>query len=165
MILIFLSAAIVATAFFLRLGFYLRALGGQKVTELPVVDGDQYRPMLRLLSDGDLRFMSADRRAGARRRTLFREYLRELTDDYGKLLAGVRLVMVGSAVERPDLARILVVNRLSFAMAACRLEIYLLLHSFGVMNSAILELEIFGLVDSVHLLRRLFPVESAVWGA
>lgn len=158
-------AVIPASLLALRFALHFSALGQCKVTELPEIDTDRYRPMLRLLSDPDLASMKQQRNALAARRALFREYLRALTADYGRLLAGIRLLMVSSEAERPDLAKILMTKRLSFALAVSRIEFCLVLHALGLASSEFLELEVFGLLDASLLLRRLYPVESAVWGA
>jgi hypothetical protein len=121
---------------------------------------DRYRPMLRLLSNDDLAFVSADARLQrtlrARRRDLFRGYLRCLTTDYARLLAGVREAMVHSGVDRPDLARALAKNRVLFAIAICKVEFRLALHATGVGN-----VDISGLVDALEALRGQVSVLSA----
>ena len=70
--------------------------------------------MLRLLSDEDEEFVADPalrRKLRTQRCDLFREYLRSLTEDYRVILAGVRLLMTQSDIDRPDLARALVRNR------------------------------------------------------
>ncbi len=117
-----------------------------------VVSADRYRPMLRLLSDEDLEFVSRNSRLRrilrARRRELFRSYLRCLMRDYAHLLAGVRTVMVRSGMDRPDLAQALVKNRVLFVMAICKVEMRLTLHAVGVGH-----VEISGLVNALEALR------------
>jgi hypothetical protein len=118
----------------------------------PSLAADRYRPMLRLLSDADLAFVSADsklqRSLRARRRDLFRGYLRCLTKDYARLLAGVRQAMILSGADRPDLARALAKNRALFALAICKIEFRLALHATGVGS-----VDISGLVDAMETLR------------
>jgi hypothetical protein len=113
---------------------------------------DRYRPMLRLLSDDDLAFVAADsklhRTLRARRRDLFRGYLRCLTRDYACLLAGVRQAMVHSGVDRPDLARALAKNRALFAIAICKVEFRLAMHATGFGS-----VDISALVDALEALR------------
>ncbi len=83
------------------------------------------------------------------RRDLFGGYLRCLTTWIGgRLLAGVREVMVQSGVDRPDLARALAKNRVLFATAICKVEFRLALHATGVGN-----VDISGLVDALEALR------------
>ena len=112
----------------------------------------RYRPMLRLLSDDDLAFVSADRKLRrslrTKRRRLFRGYLRCLTRDYARLLAGIRQTMVQSGVDRPDLARALAKNRVFFAIAMCKVEFRLAMHATGFGR-----VDISGLVDALEALR------------
>lgn len=125
-----------------------------------VVSADRYRPMLRLLSDEDLGFVSRNsslrRTLRSRRRELFRSYLRCLMRDYAHLLAGVRTVMVRSGVDRPDLAQALAKNRVLFVMAICKVEMRLTLHAVGVGK-----VEISGLVDALEALRGQVNVLSS----
>jgi hypothetical protein len=117
-----------------------------------VTTADRYRPMLRLLSKEDLAFLPADcklqRALRAKRRELFRGYLRCLTRDYAHLLAGVREAMVHAGMERPDLAKALVKNRVLFAIAICKVEFRLALHAAGSDS-----VEVSGLVDAFEVLR------------
>src|SRR5580658_6611197 len=72
---------------------YMRTLDAHTQSAAPVVDGERYRQMLRLLSPEDTGLISDPalrRKLRTQRSGLFREYLRNLTEDYGKLLAGVR---------------------------------------------------------------------------
>jgi hypothetical protein len=141
----------------------MRSLRLQPMGEItgssPVLGADRYRPMLRLLSDDDLAFVSADsklhRTLRARRRNLFRGYLRCLTRDYARLLAGIRQAMVHSGVDRPDLARALAKNRVLFAIAICKVEFRLALHATGVGS-----VDISGLVDALEALRGQVTVFS-----
>jgi hypothetical protein len=120
--------------------------------------------MLRLLADGDLEFAGANRvlrgRIRARRRELFRGYLRCLTKDYARLLAGLRQLMAESGVDRPDLAKALAKNRLMFALALCRIEVNLQLHTFGVGK-----VDVSGLVDALDALRNAVSVMTPATGA
>jgi hypothetical protein len=123
---------------------------------------DRYRPMLRLLSDDDLAFVSADskmyKKLRARRRDLFRGYLRCLTRDYAHLLAGIREAMLMSGVDRPDLARALAKNRVLFAVAICKVECRLALHATGVGN-----VDVSALVDALEALRSQVGVLSTAF--
>jgi hypothetical protein len=108
--------------------------------------------MLRLLSDDDFRIVSANpglRKAlRAQRCRLFRGYLRCLTRDYGRLLAGLRHAMVQSGIDRPDLANALVRFRFQFTMALCNAEIRLALYAVGIGK-----VDISGLVAALDALR------------
>jgi hypothetical protein len=117
--------------------------------------------MLRLLSDEDLNFVGSNAalrktlRAG--RRELFRRYLRCLTQDYGRLLGGIRSAMTRAGVDRPDLARALAKNRALFAIAVYRVEVRLALHALGVGT-----VDISGLVEAFEGLRSQVNVLSAL---
>jgi hypothetical protein len=143
--------------FFLK----LRAIETEHATESILLTSDRFRPMLRLLSDDDLSFVPPQNKLrktfSARRREIFRDYLRCLTRDYGRLLAGLRLAMVQSGTDRPDLARALAKNRILFAMAICKIEMRLALHVTGMAK-----VEIAGLVDAVEVLRSQVRVLSSV---
>lgn len=138
----------------------MRALRSAEATTASFVAADRYRPMLRLLSDDDLAFVAADtklwKRLRTRRRILFRGYLNCLTRDYAHLLGRVRLAMVQSGVDRPDLARALAKNRVLFAIAICKVELRLALHATGVGK-----VDITGLVDALETLRSQVSVLSA----
>jgi hypothetical protein len=139
----------------------MRALGSAGEAGTGVQNADRYRPMLRLLSDEDLAFLPAHSQLRtalrARRRALFRGYLRCLTRDYARLLAGVRHAMVQSGVDRPDLARALAKNRMLFAIAICKVEYRLALHAAGIGH-----VEIGGLVEALEALRSQVSVLTSV---
>ena len=147
-ILVLISLGIFSLAFFSS----FRRLRVIAQGNSPVSLANRYRPMVRLLSDEDTALVSGDkalaRRFRAQRRQIFRGYLRCLTRDYAQLLDGVRLAMVRSGVDRPDLARALAKNRILFALALCRIEYRLLLHQAGLAK-----VDVSGLVDAIDALR------------
>jgi hypothetical protein len=136
----------------LMLAARMRLLDSVAQSSLPLPDVDRYRPMLRLLSDADLKFAARNpalrAKVAARRRELFRSYVRCLTKDYGRLLGSIRRLMVESGVDRPDLAKALAKNRFVFAMALCRVELHLQLHAIGLSN-----VDVSGLVEALEGLR------------
>lgn len=132
-----LFSVMAAVAFTLQFVMRLRATAAvAPSTSVPANVSGRYRPMLRLLSEDDLCFVSGNpkllRELRAERRKLFRSYLNCLTREYGRLLAGVRLVMVQSRIDRPDLAKALAKNRLIFTFAICRIEYRLAMQSLGL---------------------------------
>lgn len=164
--LLLLGAASVLTN---RLWAHTRTLSAQKNSEARLVDTDRYLPMLRLLSDADIG-QPADpalrRKLRSQRCDLFREYLGYLTVDYGKLLAGVRILMTESSGDRPDLAKALARNRALFIIAVCRIEFRLELYALGIGSAERLKTDALSLVESLNILRgQISFVESAVWGA
>jgi hypothetical protein len=142
----------------------MRLLDTTAQSDMPLPEVGRYRPMLRLLSDGDLDFAGSNPylrgRVGAKRREIFRGYLRCLTKDYARLLSGIRRMMVESGVDRPDLAKALAKNRLMFALALCRIEIHLQLHALGVGK-----VDVSGLVESLDALRSTVSVMTPATGA
>jgi hypothetical protein len=146
--LILISTGVFALAFFSR----LRRLRVIAQGNSPVAVADRYRPMVRLLSDEDTAFVSANkaiaRRLRAQRRQIFRGYLNCLTKDYAQLLNGVRLAMVRSGVDRPDLARALAKNQILFTLALCRIEYRLLLYRAGLGK-----VDVSGLVEAMDAFR------------
>jgi hypothetical protein len=148
---------------------HVRKLDVQDQSAAPLVDVDRYRPMLRLLSLEDTELIADPalrRKLRVQRCNLFRDYLRHLSEDYGKLLAGLRLIMTQSGTDRPDLAKVLVRNRVLFAVALCQIEFRLGLYVLGIGNAEGVKRDVLGLVDALNILRgQLSFVESAVWGS
>jgi hypothetical protein len=137
----------------------LRATRNKTYNSLSLT-ADRYRPMLRLLSQDDLAFIPADSKLQtafrAKRRQLFRGYLRCLARDYAVLLAGVRAAMLHAGVDRPDLAQALAKNRILFAVAMCKVEFRLALHTAGIGT-----VDISGLVEALETLRSQVSLLSA----
>jgi hypothetical protein len=142
----------------------LRLLDARSQAQQSLPDANRYKPMLRLLSDTDLGFAATNPKLRSRirsqRRELFRGYLRCLTKDYARLLSGVRGMMVESAVDRPDLAKALARNRVSFALALCHIELHLQLHALGVGK-----VDVSGLVEALDSLRGAVSVMTPATGA
>jgi uncharacterized membrane protein len=129
-----------------------------------VISAERYRPMLRLLSDDDLNFVSSNaalrKSLRARRRELFRSYLRCLTRDYLQLLGGVRAAMAQAGMDRPELAQALVKNRILFFVAMYKVELRLALHAAGIGK-----VDISGMVEALEALRNQVGAMSAVSAA
>ena len=158
MLVLFVFCLIVAGAllFVLELLSRLRVPRTFEVVSSSFSLAGRNRPMLRLLSEDDFRFVTAAGPAGrslcrslrSQRRQIFRIYLRCLTRDYARLLAGIRMAMVQSGIDRPDLAHALSRNRLLFLLALARIELRLGAHALGVGK-----VEVGGLVDALEALR------------
>jgi hypothetical protein len=100
----------------------------------------RYRPMERLLAEEDFDFLASQRgyapsiarRLRSERRKIFREYLRCLWRDFGRLEAAVRLLMVNSSEDRPELAQALLRQRLLFTRGIVAAEFRLILYGLGL---------------------------------
>ena len=164
LLIIGLLISIAAGSAFMMFSANVRVLNANIQSRQDLPETERYRPMLRLLSDADLDFASRSpvlrRRIRARRRELFRGYLRCLTKDYARLLSGLRQVMVESGVDRPDLAKALAKNRMLFAIALCRIEVRLQLHRVGVAS-----VDVSGLVEALDSLRGVVNVMTPAHGA
>ena len=68
--------------------------------------------------------------------------------------------MLQSGVDRPDLARALAKNRVLFAIAMCKVEFHLALHTVGIGSVDISGL-MSGLIDALETLRSQVSVLSA----
>ena len=146
--LVLISMGMFALAFFSR----LRRLRVVAQSNTASVVANRYRPMVRLLAEEDTTFVASNkamaRKLRAERRRIFRGYLDCLTKDYARLLNGIRLAMVRSGVDRPDLAQALAKNKILFTFALCRIEFRLLLHQAGVGK-----VDVSGLVEAMDALR------------
>jgi hypothetical protein len=101
---------------------------------------DSYRPMERLLNEGDYEFLAAQpgfypgiaRELRAERRRIFRIYLRSLIRDFKKLIRLAELMMVYSEQDRPDLARAIFRLRREFYVSIIATEFRLALSPLPV---------------------------------
>src|SRR5690349_16597360 len=97
---------------------------------------DRYRPMLRLLDGDDLEFLRTQPgfspRMAAKLRSqrcqIFRGYLRCLNADFSRVCAAIKIVMLQSRRDRPDLATALIRHQMLFAagmlIVHCRLVLF-----------------------------------------
>jgi hypothetical protein len=130
---------------------------------------ERYRPMLRLLSEEDLRFLSSQpgytrqmaRQFRAQRCQIFRGYLRWLQSDFQRVCTAIRVLMLQSSHDRPDLATILLRQKALFAMGMVSIQFRLLLYRWGWSG-----VEVDGVMaafDSLRLeLRQLVPAAAGV---
>jgi hypothetical protein len=113
---------------------------------------ERYRPMLRLLDERDFQYLAESgcpkevvRKAKADRRAIFRRYLRCLVKDYSRLLAGLRMQILMSKTDRPDLLRAIAANRWFFLRSLVRIELSLALHTAGIGK-----VDVSGLVQAIE---------------
>lgn len=101
---------------------------------------ERYRPMMRLLDGGDLAFLrtqpgfspSMAARLRQQRSQIFRGYLRCLSADFAKVCAAIKLVMLQSQHDRPDLASVLIRHQVMFALGVSLVQLRLLLYRWGI---------------------------------
>jgi hypothetical protein len=128
---------------------------------------DRYRPMLRLLDDADFRFLRAqkgftpamERKLRCQRVELFRAYLKTLESDFRRVCLGLKVMMVQSECDRPDLASALLHRQLTFACTMFHIQLRLLIFRQGI--GTVDARELIRLFDGVRLeLKTLVPLAS-----
>lgn len=106
--------------------------------DLAKISAARYRPMARLLDPTEEAFLAshegrgAIRRFRAERRRIFRGYLRSLERDFGSICGAIRLLLVNSQVDRPDLASALIRREANFALAMFSVRCRLIMHAAGI---------------------------------
>jgi hypothetical protein len=108
----------------------------QWIAELSV---ERYRPMLRLLDERDLEFLRSqpgfsprmEAKLRAQRCQIFRGYLRGLEADFRRVCTAVKLLMLQSELDRPDLASALIQQQASFALGMVMVKVRLVLYLWG----------------------------------
>ena len=101
---------------------------------------DRYRPMLRLLDGQDLEFLRSqpgfnpkmEGQLRRQRRQMFEGYLRSLSMDFRRVCAAIRLIMICSNQDRPDLAGALIQQQIMFGLAFIQVRIALQFYSWGL---------------------------------
>jgi hypothetical protein len=130
---------------------------------------EHYRPMLRLLDRADFEFIRSQ--PGCTRRTLavlrrqrvqvFRGYLNELSRDFGRTCAAVRILLAQSNTDRPDLASTLVRSQLTFALGMVAVQVRVGLFSLGI--GTVSGADLVRLLDGLRIeLRTLVPASIPV---
>jgi len=113
---------------------------------LPVTAGwidalsiERYRPMVRLLDSEDLEFLrsqpgftpSMATRLRIQRCQIFRGYLRCLNNDFAKVCMAIKILLLQSRYDRPDLAAVLVRQQVLFTAGMAAVHFRLLLYRWG----------------------------------
>jgi hypothetical protein len=128
-------------------------LTAEWIDELSV---DRYRPMMRLLGDGDLEFLRSQPgftpRMAAKLRLqrcqIFRGYLRCLSGDFQRVCAAIKVLMLQSQQDRPDLAGLLVQQQIRFACGMGLVYSRLFLYRWGLCG-----VDVTSLVKNFDLMR------------
>ena len=127
----------------------------------------RYRPMERLLSEDDYSFLASHpgvarktlRRMRSERRRIFRSYLTCLSNDFSLVGAALRLMIMYSSQDRPELAGILYKQQFLFAFNMLAVEWRLLLHACGLGNVDVTDLV--EVMECMRLeLRQMIPAEG-----
>jgi hypothetical protein len=119
---------------------------------------ERYRPMMRLLDGTDLAFLRSQPGFTARMATelrvqrcqIFRGYLRCLDSDFGRVYAAIKVMMLQSRRDRPDLAAVLLQQRAQFACAMLEVRLSLFLYRWGLCG----RVDAGGLVRTFDVMRR-----------
>lgn len=130
---------------------------------------ERYRPMMRLLDGGDVAFLRTQpgftpgmaTKLRRQRCQIFSGYLRCLNSDFGRVCSAIKLLMLHSKHDRPDLASILVHQQARFAMGMMAVYFRLFLYRYGLCG-----VDVAGLVkifDGMRIeLRTLVPSAVAM---
>jgi hypothetical protein len=172
--LVLVISAAVASTLITALWIVFRRIGSAGRT-IPVtaewideLSMERYKPMLRLLDGEDLQFLRSQpgftprmaARLRAQRCQVFRGYLRCLSSDFGRICTAIKLMMLHSRRDRPDLAAVLVRSQVVFATSMLVVYGRLYLYRFGVCG-----VDVSSLVrtfDSMRVeLRQLVPATMA----
>lgn len=132
------------------------------------LSADRYRPMLRLLDASELKFLSAqpgfDGKMMSRLRTqrcqIFGGYLKCLNADFQRTCSALKLVLMQSRYDRPDLASTLLAAQFRFALGLAVVRCRLALYRIGMGSVDVRELV--KLFDGMRVeLRMVMPYTAA----
>jgi hypothetical protein len=128
------------------LAFLLRKVGsgsdGLPITSEWIDDLslNRYRPMLQMLDGRDIAFLQTQpgytpdiaKKLRSQRTQIFRSYLRSLEADFGRVCSAIKVVMLQSSNDRPELAKALLRQQLIFTCAMLSVRAHLFLYSMGL---------------------------------
>jgi hypothetical protein len=160
-----LISALVIVGLLVLAGSFAAAVwwfGSAGVRSLPEADWlrsfsvAKYRPMLRMLSEEDYRWLASQgldkdsiRRLRAERRKIFSTYLTNLIRDFHRLHLAARMLLLASQEDQPELAARLVTVKVEFTRAILRVRFSLLLHDLGIS-----QVDVTGLVGGIEAMHR-----------
>jgi hypothetical protein len=125
---------------------------------------ERYRPMLRLLDGSDLEFLRSQpgfnsamaTKLRVQRCQIFRGYLRCLDADFGRVCGAIKVLMLQSRNDRPDLAAALIKNQATFFYGMFMVNTRLTLYRYGICQVDVTRLV--SLFDSMRIeLRTMVP--------
>ena len=104
------------------------------------LSGDRYRPMLRLADGTDLEFLRMQPGFNGRmaaklrqqRYQIFKGYLQSLQVDFGRAVVALKVLMLHSREDRPDLAVVLLRHQLAFGWGMVSARAHLFLYRCGI---------------------------------
>jgi hypothetical protein len=129
---------------------------------------DRYSPMLRLLAESDTKYLRS--REGytlkqahkfrASRCEIIRGYLGWLESDFARIAMAIRILMVRSQQDRPDLAIILIRQKIAFHLGMMAIRMHLLVYRWGL--TRVDPSTVMGAFDSLRIeLRQMVPISAA----
>src|ERR1017187_4152004 len=137
---------IILVALILGIGALVRMLGSTD-RSLPVtaewiddLSTDRYRPMMRRQYSRDIEFLRAqagftpkmEAKMRAQHCQIYRGYLRCLDMDFQRVCTALKLVLVQSEQDRPDLSSVLLHNQILFATGLLAVHFRLILYGWGI---------------------------------
>ena len=101
---------------------------------------DRYRPMMRLLDSRDFEFLRSqngftpkmEAKLRTRRCQIFRGYLRSLDTDFQRVCMALKLVLLHSEQDRPDLSAVLVHHQIMFISGLLAAQFRVFLYGWGI---------------------------------
>jgi hypothetical protein len=138
-------------------------LDSQWITELSV---ERYKPMLHLLDERDIQFLRSqpgfnprmEAKLRAQRCQIFRSYLGGLETDFRRVCTAVKVLMLQSQFDRPDLASVLIHQQASFALGMAIVNVRLVFYRWGFFLSGVDVTDLVKRFDAMRLeLRSLAP--------
>lgn len=146
MISVITISIMILAALILGIAAVVRGLGSTD-RSLPVtaewiddLSTDRYRPMTRLLDFRDIEFLRSqagftpkmESKLRAQRCQIFRGYLRCLDVDFQRVCTALKLVLVHSEQDRPDLSWVLLHNQILFAAVLLAVHFRLTMYGWGI---------------------------------
>jgi len=132
---------------------------------------ERYRPMMRLLDGADLEFLRTQpgftpqvaAKLRIQRCQIFRGYLKCLSSDFSRICSAIRIFMLQSGHDRPDLAAALVRHQILFAAGLLAVNCHLVFYRFGISGVDVTNL--LKMFDAMRLELRILAPSAVPMGA